>query len=174
MECTQQVACYPDPKCSFLVFWDTPGCGTLKHNRLTYFSDKHLYAFDCLIVVTASRISLDDVSLCSLAAKYRMPAVIVRTQSDADLDSLARRHKGMSGADLAAMLRAETQADFEGASSSSEAIYLTCHSEYASKLCSVCALCLFCLAQEVAFAKHIATLSLQHYHLLSMLLLSAD
>ena len=75
------------------------------------------------MVVTANCISLDDVSLCSLAAKYRMPAVLVRTQSDADLDSLARRHKGMSGADLAAMLRAETQADLGGTSSSSEAIY---------------------------------------------------
>ena len=131
MECTQKVACYPDPNCSSLVFWDRPGCGTLKHNRLTYFSDKHLYAFDCLIVVTANRISADDISLCSLAAKYRMPAVIVRTQSDADLDSLARRHKGMSGADLAAMLRAETQADLEGTSAASEAVHQTCHSEHA-------------------------------------------
>ncbi len=51
IETTMKPTMYPHPSLSHFVLWDIPGAGTASHPIATYFDDKCLLAFDCLLVV---------------------------------------------------------------------------------------------------------------------------
>ena len=51
VETTMQVRKFIHPALSHFVLWDIPGAGTASHPIATYFDDKCLLAFDCLLVV---------------------------------------------------------------------------------------------------------------------------
>lgn len=51
VECTENVRRYPHPQLKHLVLYDLPGAGTASHPLHTYFCDKRLYVFDCLLLV---------------------------------------------------------------------------------------------------------------------------
>ncbi|CAF3265109.1 unnamed protein product, partial [Rotaria sp. Silwood2] len=52
VECTKDVYLYrfPTPEFQYVCLWDLPGSGAPQHPAETYFKDKCLYAFDCLLI----------------------------------------------------------------------------------------------------------------------------
>ena len=42
---------YPHPQRGDLILWDLPGGGTPNHPIESYFDDKSLLAFDCIVLV---------------------------------------------------------------------------------------------------------------------------
>lgn len=94
-----------------LTLWDLPGFGTLDHPSKTYFTDKHLYAFDACIFLYTSRLPAEFSSLC---AKWRLNGVshaVVRGKADVDLDSLSRK---LSRQAAVAQLRTAIQRELAG------------------------------------------------------------
>jgi len=82
VECTAFVSSYPHPNYSHIVFWDLPGAGTVKHPSTTYFEDKTLFAFDCLLVITSDRFTEIDLDIAKKAASWGVPVVFVRNKLD--------------------------------------------------------------------------------------------
>jgi GTP-binding protein EngB required for normal cell division len=70
-----------------IVLWDVPGGGTQRHPAATYFDDKKLYAFNRLIVVFSTRFREIDWNIIIIARQWNIPVFVVRTKSDADLES---------------------------------------------------------------------------------------
>lgn len=87
VECTTNPTAYVHPEQPHIVFWDLPGGGTQNHPSETYFDDKCLYAFDCLMVVTNQRFTQIDLDIASLAKQWGVPVFFVRSKSDMDLES---------------------------------------------------------------------------------------
>ncbi|KAG2495476.1 hypothetical protein HYH03_006421 [Edaphochlamys debaryana] len=75
--------------CENAVVWDVPGSGTQSHRAETYYKDKALYAFDCLILVTSGAAAGEaDVALMKAASEMGQPFAIVRTKCDLDAQTL--------------------------------------------------------------------------------------
>jgi len=55
VETTTDTISFKHPNIETLVLWDLPGSGTINHPKETYYEDKTLYAFDVLLIVTATR-----------------------------------------------------------------------------------------------------------------------
>ncbi|KAE9552343.1 hypothetical protein FO519_004426, partial [Halicephalobus sp. NKZ332] len=85
-ECTDRVRGYPHPKMRHLVLYDLPGAGTRSHPIGTYFFDKRLYVFDCLLVVMAVRAFEDDLILAKLAQEKGTPVVFILNYDIAQKD----------------------------------------------------------------------------------------
>ncbi|CAF1632571.1 unnamed protein product [Adineta ricciae] len=77
---------YPNNEAPYLRLWDIPGGGTAKHPAETYFADKLLYAFDCLIILYAGRFTKLDLDICKQAYIYKIPVLLVRSKADIDVD----------------------------------------------------------------------------------------
>jgi len=93
VECTDTIKSYDFPDMRHIVLWDIPGAGTVKHKASTYFEDKKLYAFDMILIIGASGFSESDIAIALAANRFNVPIVFVRSKSDNDIDSLARRVK---------------------------------------------------------------------------------
>ncbi len=50
VETTMAPTQYQHPTIPKLCLWDIPGAGTMQHPIQTYFDDKGLLAFDCLVL----------------------------------------------------------------------------------------------------------------------------
>ena len=112
VECPFQHDRYDNPNAEHLKIWDIPGCGTVTHNTKTYFLDKCLYVYDCLIVVTATRCFDVDLHLIAVADMYGIPTVVVRNKIDDAYDAHARTMRGKSEVEVVADLRPNIEADF--------------------------------------------------------------
>lgn len=93
VEGTMEVKHYQHPRMEHIVFWDTPGCGTILHPARTYFRDKMLYAFDCLIIVGEERFSEADITIAETAQQYGIPFVFVRSKMDQVMKNECRNKK---------------------------------------------------------------------------------
>ena len=113
VECTKEYQKYVHPQCKHLVLWDLPGAGSVTHGGRTYFKDKALYAFDCLIIVMADRLMHLDLHLINVASMYGLPTVLVRTKIDQDFEGKRRRVEwsGKSNDDVLTALRQEISDD---------------------------------------------------------------
>jgi predicted GTPase len=89
-ECTTAPRKYTfsDPAIEHIKLWDMAGGGTVKHDAEAYFHEKQLYAFDCLIVVTADRFTSLDAEIARLAMQYKTPVVMAVNKGDAFVDEL--------------------------------------------------------------------------------------
>lgn len=86
---------YPENKLPYLTIWDLPGGGTQRHPAESYFEDKVLYAFDCLLLLKSGRFTQLDIQIYKLATmKYKIPIAIVMTKADNDIKSRARMKAG--------------------------------------------------------------------------------
>jgi GTPase Era involved in 16S rRNA processing len=57
-----------------------PGSGTVNHPLGSYFKDKVLYAFDCLLITADSkRLGEEQIKLMNEAQKYNTPVVLIIT-----------------------------------------------------------------------------------------------
>jgi len=106
VETTAQAKCYTHPIYAHIKLWDMPGAGTPTHPVATYFEDKCLYAFDQLIVATATRFMDVDLKIAQDAVKWNVPVVFLRNKLDVDLNSRKRSSVGTPLALVKSALRA--------------------------------------------------------------------
>ena len=105
---------YDFPDAPHLKLWDIPGTGTVMHSGRTYFVDKFLYAYDCLVITTSTRCSSVDLHLANVAAMYGIPTAIVRNKVEGDYKNHCKepRLAGASDADIMADFRKTIWTDF--------------------------------------------------------------
>ncbi|CAF1030882.1 unnamed protein product [Rotaria sordida] len=91
-ETTQAPARYrwPNNVFPYLTIWDLPGGNTQTHPAETYFEDKVLYAFDCLLLLKYGRFTQLDIDIYRKAVKCNIPIAIVMTKGDVDIDNEAK------------------------------------------------------------------------------------
>jgi predicted GTPase/uncharacterized protein (DUF697 family) len=65
-----------------LIFVDLPGCGTEKHPRDSYVSQRNLAAYDLFIIVTTNRWRQDDTYLVAELQKMHKQFFVVRSMFD--------------------------------------------------------------------------------------------
>lgn len=92
-ETTHSAARYrwPNNELPYLSIWDLPGGGTEKHPADTYFEDKTLYAFECLLLLKTGRFTSLDVQIFKKAVENNIPIAIVMTKADQDIKNRARQ-----------------------------------------------------------------------------------
>jgi GTPase Era involved in 16S rRNA processing len=93
-ETTQKTRRYGYPighELEFVRFWDHPGCGTQNHPVETYFNDNVLYAYDCVLLVTAGGLGEYEQSIIEAARRYGTDVVIVVNKAELKVDSKIRR-----------------------------------------------------------------------------------
>lgn len=110
-ECTRDPTPYVHPDQSHVVLWDLPGGNTLKQNAHNYFNRQVLYAFDCIIVVTASRFTELDLEIADLAVQWEVPVFFVRNKFNIDLENYMDRHPSLDIHTAARDLSADLQSD---------------------------------------------------------------
>jgi len=88
-ECTQVVKFYtfPEDQMPFVRLYDIPGAGTLSHNAESYFNDKGLCAFDCLLIFVQATLSQDEIKFAQSALHYRQSVAFVRSRCDEDMQN---------------------------------------------------------------------------------------
>lgn len=70
-----------------IALWDIPGGGTRRHQTATYFEEKVLYAFDCLLLLTNGRFTELDNDIIKQACDCQTPIVLVMTKVDQEIDN---------------------------------------------------------------------------------------
>ncbi len=70
---------------------DLPGCGTMTYPAAEYVRTFHLRLFDAVVLVTAGRLSENDVNLCRCLQESGIPVVVVRNKMDQDLVSVLEK-----------------------------------------------------------------------------------
>jgi predicted GTPase len=96
VECTEETKDFQHPTLPRLVLWDMPGAGTINNPAQTYFLDKRLYVFDCLIIVTGARVLQVDVEVAKQAQKFNLPVIFVRNKAREALDTIQSKHPKQS------------------------------------------------------------------------------
>ena len=79
-----------------IKFWDMPGAGTRAHPASTYFMDKALYAFDCVVIVMFNRVGESDISTMRQALAKGLPVAFVRSKADVDIVSVLSDTYGLT------------------------------------------------------------------------------
>lgn len=75
-----------------MSLWDLPGAGTQDHPLETYYQDKGLLAFACVIIVMSDRVHESDLSLAQNLLQNKKTVFFVRTRADVNLDTAAGDH----------------------------------------------------------------------------------
>ena len=86
LECTQKIDFFtvPNGKMPNVRFYDVPGSGAMSHQSLTYFEDKALCGFDCLIVMVQQTLCQEEIEFALAALKYQQKVVFLRSKCDID------------------------------------------------------------------------------------------
>ncbi|CAF1150617.1 unnamed protein product [Adineta ricciae] len=75
----------------FVRYWDHAGCGTFDHPTENYFRQNLLYAFDCILLVTASGLGEYERTILEHARRFETDVVIVINKADDRVQSKLRR-----------------------------------------------------------------------------------
>lgn len=78
-----------------LYMWDMPGAGTQAHSSHNYYTTKHLYAADALLLVVRDTILDVDAHIILQAQQTGQRVAIVRTHAEPQIKSLMRS-RGLS------------------------------------------------------------------------------
>uniref|UniRef100_A0A914PZJ4 IRG-type G domain-containing protein n=1 Tax=Panagrolaimus davidi TaxID=227884 RepID=A0A914PZJ4_9BILA len=73
---------FEDPQYSHVKIYDIPGAGTLTHNAESYYHDKCLCAFDCLIILTQDTLAQDEINFAIQSLRYNQSIAFVRSKCD--------------------------------------------------------------------------------------------
>ncbi|PNW77607.1 hypothetical protein CHLRE_10g444150v5 [Chlamydomonas reinhardtii] len=94
-ECTMACARYATnfPDSEHMIIWDVPGAGTEKHTAASYYQDKALYAFDCLILVTGDAFREVDRHILLEAQRRKQAVAIVRSKCDTTVQACLKRDR---------------------------------------------------------------------------------
>lgn len=99
VECTQNVAEYPDPINPNLIYYDLPGVGTQQFTKAEYFdkikektkTHASFEDFDFFLILSSTRFTEDNVWLAKEISERGKQFYFVRTKIDIDLDNNRRR-----------------------------------------------------------------------------------
>jgi len=87
-EVTQDVHCYDYPGLARVKLYDAPGAGTQSHPAATYFTDKKLYAFDCIFLIYDGSFLESCKQILEEAHAWGKPVAFLRTKADRLLDDV--------------------------------------------------------------------------------------
>ena len=87
-EVTQDVHCYDYPGLARVKLYDAPGAGTQSHPAATYFTDKKLYAFDCIFLIYDGSFLESCKQILDEAHAWGKPVAFLRTKADRLLDDV--------------------------------------------------------------------------------------
>ena len=73
---------YPHPAAPYVVFWDMPGGDTDAFPAATYFEDRCLHRFDCLIVLYPGRFTGVCSHIIKKGFEQHKTVLIVCTSTD--------------------------------------------------------------------------------------------
>uniref|UniRef100_A0A914BXS0 IRG-type G domain-containing protein n=1 Tax=Acrobeloides nanus TaxID=290746 RepID=A0A914BXS0_9BILA len=92
METTMDISMYtfPDGQYPHVRLYDIPGSGTMSHKAESYFDDKGLCAFDCLIILVQNTPGQEEIAFAQKAIKYQQPVAFVRSRCDQDIDNMLK------------------------------------------------------------------------------------
>ena len=76
---------WPNKEYAHLALWDLPGGSTNNNRTATYFQDKALYAFDCLLLLSTARFTELDFDIVQQAGNCGTPIVLVLTKVDQEV-----------------------------------------------------------------------------------------
>ncbi|CAF1666110.1 unnamed protein product, partial [Didymodactylos carnosus] len=76
---------WPNNASPYIALWDLPGGGTSRHPSSTYYNDKVLYAFDCILLLTTARFTELDFNIVQEACEYGTPIILVLTKVDQEV-----------------------------------------------------------------------------------------
>ena len=102
---------WPNNQYPHIALWDLPGGGTQSHPSHTYFHDKHLYAFDCLLLLTSTRFGALEAVIASQARTFNTPVVLVISLGDVMVTNAQRLKRTELGRALTAEEKAQSQSD---------------------------------------------------------------
>ena len=87
-EVTHDVHCYDYPGLALVKLYDAPGAGTQSHPAATYFTDKKLYAFDCIFLIYDGSFLESCKQILEEAHVWGKPVAFLRTKADRLLDDV--------------------------------------------------------------------------------------
>jgi predicted GTPase len=76
---------WPNNEYAHLALWDSPGGSTKSNRAATYFQDKALYAFDCILLLCTARFTELDFDIVLQACNCGTPIVLVLTKVDQEV-----------------------------------------------------------------------------------------
>lgn len=112
IETTKEIKKYIPHMFPHVALWDMPGIGTLKQRGSRYFDTNMLYAFDCILVLSADRFLEGDFEIAKRAIEYKRSLVFVRTKADLGVRAIARR-TGKRMLEASKILRQQVNASFK-------------------------------------------------------------
>uniref|UniRef100_A0A914QJ02 IRG-type G domain-containing protein n=1 Tax=Panagrolaimus davidi TaxID=227884 RepID=A0A914QJ02_9BILA len=86
LECTQDIQYYtvPDGRMPNVRFYDVPGSGAMAHHAESYYRDKALCGFDCLIILIQQTLCEEEINFALAALEYNQKVVFLRSKCDID------------------------------------------------------------------------------------------
>uniref|UniRef100_A0A914Z2H6 IRG-type G domain-containing protein n=1 Tax=Panagrolaimus superbus TaxID=310955 RepID=A0A914Z2H6_9BILA len=84
---------FPDPQFKHVMIYDMPGAGTLTHDANSYYHDKCLCAFDCLIIFTQDTLGREEINFAIQSLRYNQPVAFVRSRCDIVLDNAKKKRE---------------------------------------------------------------------------------
>ncbi len=100
VETTMEVTRFIHPNNPFFHIWDIPGVGTATHPVATYFDDKCLLGFDCLLVVYDQAVTENDLYIAREAVNAGIPVLVVRNKANVALEARRRRDRNLVSANF--------------------------------------------------------------------------
>ena len=94
-ETTMVSAAYPHPAAPFVVLWDLPGGDTKSHPAETYFEDRCLHRFDCLVVLYPGRFTGVCGHIVKKAFEQHKTVLIVCSRTDDAVGAVLSAHHGL-------------------------------------------------------------------------------
>ncbi|OTA05830.1 hypothetical protein A9Z42_0065300 [Trichoderma parareesei] len=87
---TKNLGRYETPDHPRVVLFDTPGAGTQDVPAFRYYYDQKLYAFDLVVLVHDTTLTMSDIRLLQLCSYRKQPFMAVRTKADGHILNCAR------------------------------------------------------------------------------------
>lgn len=95
-ETTLEIGRYPDhgdqPPRQLMVWFDVPGAGTHRISHHDYFIKQGLFVFDLIILAVGDRFEEIDARILENCARFKVPAMIVRSKADMHIQNSMREY----------------------------------------------------------------------------------
>eukprot|EP00042_Codosiga_hollandica_P021235 m.72918 g.72918 ORF g.72918 m.72918 type:complete len:247 (-) comp50260_c0_seq1:195-935(-) len=124
-ECTMSIKKYDHPNIPHLKLWDIPGAGTGTHPAATYFSDKRLYAFDAILVLSAGRFLEVSQQIAEGATESKRTIAFLWAKADLSFADLREASPAdLSDEEVRTLLRQQVNESFDKNKLSSHRLFL--------------------------------------------------
>ncbi|KAL7806428.1 hypothetical protein V8C44DRAFT_339241 [Trichoderma aethiopicum] len=86
---TRKTARYKTRHHPDMVLFDTPGAGTMDVPAFRFYDEQKLYAFDAVVLVHDTTLTMPDIRVLQMCSLVRQPCVAVRTRADSHIRNYA-------------------------------------------------------------------------------------